>query len=77
MILPFGIDVVEWASQTSTRIETYGIIPRIDRPDEWVQWANHVVALPGIEALNPPDPDNYADDWRTWANLFNDIVRPG
>jgi hypothetical protein len=77
MIIPFGIDVVEWASQTSTRIEAYGIIPRIDRPDEWVRWANDVVALPGIEALNPPDPDDYANDWQTWAALFNDIVRPG
>ncbi len=77
MINPFGIDVVDWASQTSIFLTTYGTIGKVERPDEWVQWANDVIALPGIQALNPPDPDFYPDDWRTWAALFNDIVRPG
>lgn len=76
MINPFGTDVVDWASQTSTDLLQYGIIGSISRPDEWVQWANNVIALPGIAALNPPDPDFFAD-WREWAVLFNDIVRPG
>jgi len=77
MINPVGIDVVEWASQTSTMLTRYGTIGAIARPDEWVRWANDVIALPGIEARQPPDPDTYPDDWVTWAILFNDIVRPG
>lgn len=76
MIDPIGIGVVEWTSQTSTALSRYGIIGSIDRPDEWVRWANDVVALPGIEALNVPDPDLFANDWRAWATRFNDIVRP-
>lgn len=76
MITPVAMSVTEWTDQTSLSLEIYGIIPKLDAPDRWRDWAATVIALPGISATNPPDPNAF-EDWKAWAYLFNESTRPG
>lgn len=76
VIIPVNIGVLDWTSQMSLSLEIYGIIPRLDAPDDWRTWASDVSNLPGVAIKAPPDPNDF-DDWQAWAFRFIEIVQPG
>lgn len=74
MILdPRGLSVIEWTDYINLDVGTQGIVPRLDDPDGWREWAAAVNLLPGISKHLPPNPYEY-DDWMAWAFRFNETV---
>jgi hypothetical protein len=68
------IDVVNWASQTTTVLAPYGTIPILRDPHKWRDWASMVVSLPALSALGAPRPEGF-ERWEDWARQFNFAAR--
>lgn len=68
------IDVLNWASQTTTLLLPYGTIPKLLDADHWRDWAAEVVSLPALAALGTVRPEGFSD-WRGWARQFNATAR--
>ena len=60
---------VEWTDEVSLDVGTYGLVPRLDKPEEWKEWAATVNGFPQISATSPPNPYQF-DDWKDWATRF-------
>lgn len=71
---PRAIDVVRWASETTTVLLPYGFVPVLRDPAQWQQWARYVLLIPAVAGLGTPRPEGYSD-WRKWAEAFNVTVR--
>jgi hypothetical protein len=65
--------VVEWADATALTLYDLTAVPRLNRVEDWQEWAKDVCGDPNIAAYEPPNPTAY-DDWRTWASLFNESI---
>lgn len=71
MIDPRFMGVVEW---TDMMASTLPFPPyRLLDPDDWRQWARNLIQYPQISVFNPPDPEQF-EDWRMWAERFNQTV---
>ena len=73
MIDPRFMDVVEWTDRMAMDLPF--VSERLLDADEWRSWARNVIRYPQISIFNPPDPD-FFEDWRKWAERFNQIVEP-
>lgn len=69
---PINMTLLDWVDNVSFGLRQYGLIPQLTGED-WVDWANHVNQVPGIQQQQPPEPFGY-DDWKEWAVYFNDAV---
>jgi hypothetical protein len=70
VIRPDGLDVIAWTDAMNFALRDFGVVGRLDSPDDWQNWAAQVVQLPGIAAFDPPWPTRF-DDWRAWADQLN------
>jgi hypothetical protein len=73
VIDPRFLTVREWTDAMTVDLDTYGPLPRLDDDEKWRDWAVAVITLPGISVFSPPSPVEF-DDWRTWADRFNQAV---
>jgi len=71
---PRGMTVQSWTALSTFYISPYGSPPKLTDADQWRDWANFVVSLPAIAALNPPRPTGFSD-WDAWANQFNRVAQ--
>jgi hypothetical protein len=63
--------VVEW---TDMMAATLPFPPhKLIDPEDWRLWARNLIQYPQISAFNPPDPEQF-EDWRGWAERFNQTV---
>lgn len=75
IIDPRGYTVTEWSDYIAPSLSRgSGIVPKLLDPDKWQEWAAIICNLPGIVGQNPPNPFTY-DDWLSWAEAFNQVVR--
>lgn len=72
MIDPRGLSLMDWADSTVPVLDPYGVTARLERPEEWREWARVITDIPAVRAQNPPDPSLFAD-WREWAEELNRI----
>ena len=70
---PRGLSVFEWTDFMATELLGRSLPPRLDDSDKWKGWALQVCQSPRIAAFNPPNPLQF-DDWRQWAERFNQTV---
>jgi hypothetical protein len=70
MVDPRGLSVIEWADYTTTNLEAFGVVGRLDREDDWRTWAQNVASLAEMQRRTVPPPYMYSD-WRDWAVEFN------
>lgn len=71
MINPINMTAVEWTSQMTLILN---VLPmKLDRDEDWKEWARHVIQSSNISQYNPPSPESF-DDWREWAMRFNQAV---
>lgn len=70
---PRGMDVVAWASQVTPLLDTYGPLGVLRAPENWQEWASHVMIQIGLDTADLPSPYLYAD-WREWAMRFNQVT---
>jgi hypothetical protein len=73
IIDPRGMTVTEWTDFMTQNLTGYSQPPRLDDPKEWQFWALLVAQSPRIAAFNPPNPLEF-NDWRAWAERFNQTV---
>jgi hypothetical protein len=65
--------VIEW---TDMMASTLPFPPyKLMDPADWRKWARNLIQYPQISTFNPPDPEQF-EDWRTWAERFNQTVEP-
>ena len=77
LVIPWGVTVVEWADYTIPVFIDMGVLPEtLLSPDDWQDWAAHVLMYPQISEFNPPSPYAY-QDWREWAERFNQVLSAG
>ena len=74
MIDPRFHTVLEWTDFTGAELESFGTVMRLDTPENWRDWAAHAISLGGLQAKNAPNPYQF-DDWREWAERFNQVVQ--
>ena len=73
MIIPDGMDVIGWTDQMSISLNSTGIVPRLDDPALWREWAVQVNLLDAVGIAAPPDPYAF-DTWDEWARRFNAVL---
>jgi hypothetical protein len=75
-VIPMFMTMQEWADETTRTLYDVAAVPRLEAQGEqdWADWARLLVGTPAIAAFNPPDPELFADDWRTWAIRFNEAL---
>jgi hypothetical protein len=77
MIDPRGMTVTDWTDSMVYTLERYGLVGRLDDPQNWQNWALGAVSLFTVGNQNPPNPLNY-DNWQDWAIAFTRAVNlPG
>lgn len=65
---PFGMRLLDWADQISYDIDAYGPFGKLEREEDWQDWAANIFRSPGLPA-NLPIPYAFKD-WQEWAELF-------
>ena len=70
---PRGMTVMQWTDAMTLELTGRSIPPRLDSPRTWQAWALVVSQSPRIATSNPPNPLEF-DDWRDWAQRFNQTV---
>lgn len=73
IIDPRGLTAVEWCDYTADNLAGIVAPMKISGEAEWKDWARHAVQNPRLGGLNPPNP-NYFEDWREWADRFNQAI---
>lgn len=73
MVDPRGLDVVAWSSLVTPLLDQYGPIGVLRQPEQWQEWASHVMIQIGLDVVDLPTPYAYSD-WREWAFRFNQIT---
>lgn len=66
------MSLVSWVDATNLALATYGPTTKL-QSDDWVSWAQNLIALPKISAFSPPDPRGFSG-WREWAERFVECV---
>jgi hypothetical protein len=63
----FGDDVIAWADRMVLIIETeVENMPRLDKPENWREWAESLWGTPDLAGQDAPRPDAF-DTWQEWA----------
>jgi hypothetical protein len=75
LILPAFITPTAWTSQMALSLYRYGPVPRLDRDEDWRDWASAVINIPAVAAANPPRPIAFSS-FRDWASAFNLALAP-
>lgn len=63
----------DWTDYTVLDLEKYGPIARLERGDDWRNWAAGIIGINGISQQNPPSPYQY-DNWQDWAYRFYQVL---
>lgn len=69
MIDPAGIPMLQWSDAMALDLDRHGAVFRLDREDDWREWASYVVSLPGVNTCDPPLPEGFST-FRAWAQRF-------
>lgn len=72
MINPAGMTAIEWTDRMALLLPEVTAM-KIFHETDWRAWARHVLQSPRVARFNPPNPD-YFDNWRVWADRFNQVV---
>lgn len=65
------MDVIQW---TDRMAETLPFpVYRLLDPQEWRSWARNLIQYAQVSKFNPPNPDSF-EDWREWAERYNNTV---
>lgn len=73
MIDPRNMTATDWTDSMVYILEKYGTVSRLDKEENWQNWALGVVAFFEVGKQNPPNPLNY-DNWLDWAFAFTRAV---
>lgn len=76
MIDPRGLDLMSWADQVVPRVNAYGNIGRLERPEDWRAWALQIASLTEMQKQGVPSPNEFAE-WQDWAYQFCQIFDRG
>ena len=74
IIDPRPMTFVDWTSQMTPSLDPFGSMMRIDREEQWREWALAACRLLGLsqDTLNP-----YGfSDPKTWAIRFSQLAEP-
>jgi hypothetical protein len=66
--LPTNMELLDWAAQVVLDLDPYGAFGRLDREEDWQNWAVQFLNNTTI-GRNPPTPYAY-EEWRDWAERF-------
>lgn len=74
VVSPHGVEAQRWANEMALSLSAYGTVPRLTDPTKWKIWANNVISLPALAAVQAPRPEQFST-WRDWAAQFNLSLR--
>jgi len=74
--LPTNMELLDWAAQVVLDLDPYGAFGRLDREEDWQNWAAGLLSLGGIAQVGAPDPYQFSD-WKDWAMRFNGALNQG
>lgn len=66
--LPKHIGLLDWASQISLDLDSFGSFGRLDNEDKWQDWAMQFLNNTTL-GRNFPNPYDF-QDWQEWADRF-------
>jgi hypothetical protein len=62
------MDLLDWADQISYDLDPYAAIGKLERVEDWQDWAANIL---NNATLSPNFPNPYGfDNWRDWAERF-------
>ena len=67
---PTTMGLLDWANLISIDLGSLGTVPRLDKAEEWPEWAANLFVILGISGPNP----YLFKDWRDWAERFIQVV---
>lgn len=71
---PRGLSVREWCDRMVPNLASQVAPMKLDREEDWREWAIHVVQLLSRDLRGATLPDPYQfTDWREWARRFNQV----
>lgn len=70
---PRFMSVIDWTAKMGFALGSYGVVPKLLSADDWRGWANYIINLPDIAALDPPRPEPFTA-WERWAERFNQSI---
>lgn len=65
---PTGMTLRDWSDCICLDVGQLGTVGRIDKDENWKDWASQFLNLPGI-GRTIPDPAQFST-WREWADTF-------
>lgn len=70
---PRFVKMRDWAQRMVPILEKYGTPIPFPLDENWRAWVRALYLIPGIQALQPPNP-SFFNDWRVWAERFNEVL---
>jgi len=73
VISPQGLNAVEWTGAMAMYMDKFGILPSIQKPEDWKIWASAALLIPSLNGIVLPNPYDFLD-FNTWAQRFIEIL---
>lgn len=74
VIRPQGMNARDWMDFTGNLLGPFVTVIRVETEDQWREWGFHIRQVLTRRGIIIPIPDQY-DDWRDWAERFNQMVQ--
>lgn len=65
---PTGMRLIDWADQITHELDGYGAFGKLEREEDWQDWAALILNTASLKS-NFPNPYDF-EDWHEWAELF-------
>jgi len=72
-INPINMKPVEWTAAMQIELDRFGILPAINKDEDWRLWGRTALLLPSIDGIVLPNPDEF-QDFQSWAKRFVEIM---
>ena len=73
VISPQGLNAVEWTGAMAMYMDKFGLLPNIQRSEDWKLWGAAALLLPSLNGIVLPNPYDFSD-FNTWAQRFIQIL---
>ena len=73
VISPQGMNAVEWTGAMAMYMDKFGILPSIQKSEDWNSWSSAALLLSSLNCIILPNPYAFSD-FETWAQRFVEIL---
>jgi len=70
---PVNMTAKEWTDAMHINLGSFGLIPSINREEEWQGWGANLSHLSSLSGMVVPNPYEFSN-WQDWARRFNESL---